>query len=169
MTDVAVRRAIAADVPALHALAQRAYRGDAARGGWTHEADLVEGERIAPAELARIVDDPNERLLVAGGEDGTLIGCVRVTDEGEGTALLGLLAVDPSLQAGGLGRRLITAAEDAARADFGARVMEMTVISNRAELIAYYERRGYAPTGQVKPFVVETDPPLSMILMAKTL
>jgi predicted N-acetyltransferase YhbS len=169
VTDTAVRRAIAADVPALHALAQRAYRGDAARGGWTHEADLVEGERIASAELARIVDDRNERLLVASGDDGALIGCVRVTDEGAGTALLGLLAVDPSLQAGGLGRRLIAAAEDAARTDFGAQVMEMTVISNRAELIAYYERRGYAPTGQTKAFIVETDPPLSMILMAKAL
>ena len=33
--------ATADDLPELHALVERAYRGDGARAGWTHEADLV--------------------------------------------------------------------------------------------------------------------------------
>ncbi len=35
--------------------------------------------------------------------------------------------------------------------------MEMTVISQRAELIAFYERRGYELTGETRPFPA-TDP-----------
>ena len=169
MSGPALRLATAHDVPALHALAQSAYRGDAARAGWTHEADLVEGERIATEELARIIADPDERLLVAPAADGTLAGCVRVTREGDGAAMLGLLAVDPATQANGLGKRLIAAAEAIARQDFAATTMRMTVIARREELIAYYLRRGYAPTGEVKPFVVVTDPPLTMVVLAKPL
>jgi hypothetical protein len=30
--------------------------------------------------------------------------------------------------------------------------MEMTVIIQREELIAWYERRGYRPTGELRPF-----------------
>jgi len=168
VTGPVLRAATAQDLPALHALAQRAYRGDAARAGWTHEADMVEGERISLAELAAIVADPDERLLVAEAGDA-LTGCVRVTREIGGAAMLGLLAVDPGRQADGLGKRLIAAAEEIARRDFAAATMRMTVIATRAELIAYYQRRGYAPTGEVKPFVVVTDPPLSMIVMAKPL
>jgi hypothetical protein len=33
--------------------------------------------------------------------------------------------------------------------------MEMTVIALRAELIAWYERRGYALTGERRPFPFE--------------
>ena len=62
------RHATHADLPALHALIQRCYRGNASRAGWTHEADLVEGDRISHAELAAILDDPRETLLVAVSE-----------------------------------------------------------------------------------------------------
>ena len=33
--------------------------------------------------------------------------------------------------------------------------MEMTVIASRDELIAYYERRGYALTGERRPFPLD--------------
>ena len=38
--------ATAEDLPDLHALVHGAYRGDSARRGWTHEADLLDGQRI---------------------------------------------------------------------------------------------------------------------------
>jgi len=56
------------------------------------------------------------------------------------------------LQAGGLGRLMIAAAEAEAVVRFGARTMRMTVIRQRPELIAWYERRGYALTGETEPF-----------------
>jgi GNAT superfamily N-acetyltransferase len=77
-----------------------------------------------------------------------------VTRRPDGRGYLGLLTVEPTLQAAGLGRRLIAAAEDCARA-FGAKAMEMTVIASRGELIAYYERRGYALTGERRPFPLD--------------
>jgi hypothetical protein len=35
---------------------------------------------------------------------------------------------------------------------WSATTMEMTVIRQRAELIAWYERRGYRRTGETRPF-----------------
>ena len=75
-----------------------------------------------------------------------------MTDKGNGTCYLGMLTVAPALQAAGLGRRLIEAGEGYARDAFGARRIEMTVIAQRAELIAWYERRGYRHTGERRPF-----------------
>ncbi len=146
-----IRPATLADLDPLHSLVHRAYRGDAARAGWTHEADLLDGQRTDMDALSAMLTNPAQAVLV-GEADGALVGCVEVTDKGEGTAYLGMLSVDPALQAGGLGRRLIAAAEDWAAQYFGARRMEMTVIRQRTELIAYYERRGYVLIGEERPF-----------------
>jgi ribosomal protein S18 acetylase RimI-like enzyme len=63
-----------------------------------------------------------------------------------------MLTVRPDRQAAGIGRRLLAAAEKYAAAELGASYLEMTVIGARAELIAWYERRGYARTGERRPF-----------------
>ncbi|MCH7860843.1 GNAT family N-acetyltransferase [Sphingomonas sp. NPDC092331] len=170
MSDkLTIRPATPDDLPALHQVIERAYRGDAARGGWTHEADLItEGSRTEPATLAAILADPAQRLLVAVDDNGP-IGCVQVTDRGDRLAYLGLLCVDPLLQAGGLGKRLVAAAEDCARDVFGTARMEMTVIDSRIELIAYYARRGYANSGEKRDFVIPLDPPLFMDVLVKDL
>jgi ribosomal protein S18 acetylase RimI-like enzyme len=139
------------DIPALHALIERAYRGESARQGWSHEADLLDGQRIDAAGLSAIIADPAQHLLVL--HDGESIrACVSLTDKGDGLAYLGLLTVEPRFQASGLGRSVLAAAEDHARASLGARRIEMTVIVQREELIAWYERRGYAGTGEHRPF-----------------
>ena len=144
------------DVPALHRLVESAYRGDSAKAGWTHEADLLGGQRTDEAELLDILADASRVILLAEVE-GVLIGCVQVADQGRGLAYLGLLTVDPTRQAGGLGRLLIDAAEAEAVARFGATRMEMTVIRQRAELIAWYERRGYVLTGETRPFPLDDE------------
>lgn len=163
-----VRLALHDDLPALHALVESAYRGDSARGGWTHEADLLEGQRTSQAELAQALDDANNRVLVMH-RDGAMIGTVTVTRRADGIAYMGMLCVDPALQAGGMGRTLIAAAEEQARRDFGATVMEMTVVAPRTELIAYYERRGYAQTGEIRPFPLPQFDHLTMVVLAKAL
>ncbi|MBU6266196.1 MAG: GNAT family N-acetyltransferase [Sphingomonadales bacterium] len=148
-------------------MVERAYRGDSARGGWTHEADLLDGERIGAAELRGILANPAQRVILAEG-DGALHGCITITDLGDGLAYLGMFAVDPARQAGGLGKALLAEAEAAARDVFGAGAMEMTVIAARGELIAYYERRGYARTGETRDFP-EPDRDLPMAVLAKPL
>lgn len=169
MTELTIRPATTADLPRLHPVIERAYRGESARAGWTHEADLiVEGERTDPETLAAIIADPESRLVMALDGD-TPIGCVHVADRGNGLAYLGLLCVDPTLQAAGLGRQLVGAAEATARDTFGCDRMEMTVIDKRAELIAWYERRGYVNTGERRDFPIALDPPLFMTVLVKPL
>jgi ribosomal protein S18 acetylase RimI-like enzyme len=146
-----IRPAVKADLDELLALIHRAYRGDVARAGWTHEADLLGGQRTDVETLSNALGDPRVMLLVAQETDA-MIGCVQVTDKGDGAAYLGLLTVEPSRQAGGLGRQLLSAAEQIAAKPFGAERVEMTVIRQRTELIAYYERRGYRRTGEERPF-----------------
>jgi predicted N-acetyltransferase YhbS len=151
-----IRHAVAADIPAVHHLVENAYRGDSARKGWTHEADLLGGQRTDAQALAEMIGDPAQRILIAIEEE-VVIGCVQVSQKNAETAYLGLLSVDPDLQAGGLGRALISAAENCARDDFNASSMEMTVIVQRQELIAYYERRGYTQTGETRPFPLDDE------------
>ena len=148
--------ATVADFPALHALVERAYRGDSARRGWTHEADLLGGQRTGLAALEAMLTDPAQQLLVFRDNE-ELIACVLLADRGGSLAYLGMFTVDPDRQGTGLGRLLLAAAEDHAAADFGARRIEMTVIVQRPELIAWYERRGYRLTGERRPFPA-TDP-----------
>ena len=151
-----LRPATAADADRLQPFVHAAYRGDSARKGWTHEADLLDGLRIDVEALQAMIADPGYVILLAE-RDGVLAGCVAVQDKGDGLAYLGMLSVDPERQGGGLGRKLIAAAEAEARARFGARTMEMTVIVQRRELIDWYVRCGYAETGESRPFP-STDP-----------
>ncbi len=164
---VTIRPAIEGDLARLHPVVERAYRGDSARAGWTHEADLVTGERT-DLETLRSLLDGDSRLLIALDDD-IILGCVNVADRGDGLAYLGLLCVDPALQAGGIGRKLVAAAEDTARTAFAATQIEMTVIDRRAELIAWYSRHGYTPSGETRPFPIPLDPPLSMVVLVKPL
>jgi ribosomal protein S18 acetylase RimI-like enzyme len=56
------------------------------------------------------------------------------------------------LQGRGLGRRLLAGAEQDARTRWDTCAIVMTVIAQRAELIAWYERRGYRATGETEAF-----------------
>jgi predicted N-acetyltransferase YhbS len=155
--SLAFRDAEAADIASALALIESGYRGDSARRGWTHEADLLGGQRTDAQALAEIVADPKQKLVLAE-QDGELVGCVLIADKGvRGAArvgYLGLLTVSPLLQSGGLGSALVVEAERRA-AMFGASVMEMTVIKQRSELIAWYRRRGYALSGREEPFPLD--------------
>ena len=139
------------DLPALHTLIESAYRGDTARTGWSHEADLLDGQRTDRDALEAMLTDPTQQLLVLRDND-VLRACVALTYKGAGLAYLGMLTVDPARQSAGLGRLILAAAEDHAATHFAAARIEMTVIAQRAELIAWYERRGYALTGERRPF-----------------
>jgi len=141
----------AADLPALHALIESAYRGDSAKTGWTHEADLLGGQRTDMEALAAMIADPSQVILVLRvGED--IDACAALADRGDGLTYLGMFTVAPARQATGIGRLLLTATEEHAASLFGAARVEMTVIAQRTELVAWYERRGYRVTGESRPF-----------------
>jgi GNAT superfamily N-acetyltransferase len=163
-----IRPAAAADLLRLHPVIERAYRGETARAGWTHEADLIQGPRTSIAVLQAIVDADDQVLLMAL-EDDAPVGCVHLTDRGDGLVYLGLLCIDPLRQAAGLGKQLIAAAEETVRTHFAADRIEMTVIDSRTKLIAYYERRGFVRTDEVRDFPIPLDPPLFMTVLVKRL
>ncbi len=143
-----------ADADRVVGLVESAYRGEASRAGWTTEADLLGGQRTDRAEVEALLEDPSVTIVLgsirAHGRielAGTI--CVRV--DSDAVAHIGMFAVRPTLQSGGVGGALLREAERVAR-QRGARWAEMTVIEQRQELLAWYRRRGYDATGETEPF-----------------
>lgn len=149
--DLFIRRAGLADVAAIAVLVNSAYRGDTSRAGWTTEADLLGGQRTDEQEIAQLVAREDSVLLLCL-RAGELMGSVHVERVDDVAAYLGMLVIKPLLQAQGLGRRLMEEAEHLAHGEWGARRIEMQVITLRHELIAWYERRGYRRSGERRPF-----------------
>jgi len=144
------RAAVTADIPAVVALVESAYRGDSGRRGWTTESDLLDGQRTDAEDVTGLIGVPGSTVLLA--EDGDrLLACCHVALK-NGAGYFGMFAVNPILQNGGLGKALLAEAERVVRDDWRCTAMRMTVIEQRAELIAWYERRGYRRTGEYAPF-----------------
>ena len=142
--------ATAADVPALTALINRAYRGEASLQGWTTEDHLLDGPRISEAALLDMLRTPQATLLTYRDASGSLAGCVYLHQQGT-QLYLGTLAVAPDAQAQGVGRQLLAAADAYARQQ-GCTTLKITVLSARPELLAWYERHGYGRTGVAEAF-----------------
>ena len=139
------------DYAEIVALVNTAYRGEASKAGWTTEADLIAGtKRVDEAQLELELAQPGAVVLKLSTDDGALLGCVFLHHTEFGL-YLGMLSVWPHLQAKGLGKTLMWAAEEHARS-VGTRRIYMNVVSVRTELIAWYERHGYRKTGETKPF-----------------
>lgn len=155
------------------ALVNAAYRGEASNAGWTSEAHLLLGDkRIDKTSLETELNVPGTTILKMEDEDHQLLGCVllRLSETG---LYLGMLSVWPQLQTLGAGKQLMQAAEQHAL-QHGCNRMYLTVISVRKELIAWYERRGYAVTGEIEPFPKQAAfgahiQPLEFVVMEKVL
>ncbi|MFZ9666604.1 MAG: GNAT family N-acetyltransferase [Steroidobacteraceae bacterium] len=153
-TTLTTRLARTGDAPALVALVNSAYRGDSSRAGWTTEADLLGGQRTDEQALAEFIDrgeTVGDRAMLMYEHDNRPIACVQL-EKREDSTYLGMLTISPMLQNAGLGKRLLAAAEAHASRAWQSTRMTMTVIAQRPELIAWYERRGYVQTGEAAAF-----------------
>jgi GNAT superfamily N-acetyltransferase len=144
-TALALRVASPTDVEAIVGLVESAYRGDASRAGWTTEADLLCGQRTDASVVHALLATAACEILLAE-RDRELVGCCQVERQASHTAYFGMFAVRPDLQGRGIGRWLIGEAERLARA-WGSSTLRMTVLQQRVELLAWYSRLGYRPTG----------------------
>jgi GNAT superfamily N-acetyltransferase len=147
---VSLRLAVRADAEALSELVNSAYRGQSSKAGWTTETDLLGGQRIDAAGIVEAIATAGHVLLVHE-QDGRPAACVHLERTGD-ECYLGMLTVRPTAQGAGIGAAFLGAAERWAIDRWGSRAMHLTVIAQRAELIAWYERRGYVRTGERKPF-----------------
>ena len=148
-----LRPATNADLPAIVALMNTAFRGVGPDAGWNSEAAYIDGDRTSEAHLREELAARPESLLLVAEEASMqrILGCVSLDPVSSDTWYLGSLTVDPTLQNSGLGRELLAAAEHLARARQVRRI-RMKVVNVRDTLLAWYERRGYHRTGETSPF-----------------
>jgi ribosomal protein S18 acetylase RimI-like enzyme len=144
--------ASSSDLDEIALLVNAAYRSGE---GWTHEADLIEGQRTSRADLERELSTPEPAVILCLREDktGLPLACVLLRKKAD-HFYLGMLSVSPDAMDRGFGRTLLEYSESYAR-ERGASRMVMTVLSVRDTLIAWYQRRGYRPTGDSIPFPYE--------------
>ena len=152
MKTMVLSPTIETDYPAIIDLVNLAYRGTGPSASWNIE-NFIEGQRLNESLLREeLAAKPEAHLLTYRDEPGgPLLGTVLLDPEIDGVWYLGLLTVQPDLQKRKLGRNLLADAEDFAR-QRGARRIQMSVVNVRDILIAWYERRGYTLTGEMRPF-----------------
>ena len=181
--DLTFRTATVADVAAVVPLVGSAYRGDASRAGWTTEADLLDGQRVDAAMVSDVVGSADAEIVLAEA-GGRLLACCELRHRADGLHHLARMAqasraVPGDLEhrvrelVGGVGRQVLAEGERRAAARGSARVV-LSVLDARAELIAWYERRGYVRTGDTAAFPygddrfgLPTRDDLSFVLLVK--
>ena len=147
-----ILKATLEDVPALNRLVNSAYRGDSSRKGWTTEADLLDGTRTDENAIKSFFEEPDATILKYV-DNGKIVGCVRL-ERHDNALYLGMFAVDPEVQNKGIGRKILKGAEDEAKKQ-KCKSIDMTVISERTELIDWYKRNGYEQVGGKIPMVFD--------------
>jgi ribosomal protein S18 acetylase RimI-like enzyme len=140
------------DAKHLETLLNTAYRGETAKLGWAHEADLIAGNvRVNEAMVLESLNTNNAVFLKYVNDNAEIIGCVNLK-QNEDKLYLGMFGVHPIQQGSGVGKQLLLAAEEYA-AYLEITTIYMTVISLRTELINWYKTKGYKETGEKEPFV----------------
>jgi GNAT superfamily N-acetyltransferase len=141
------RMAIPSDIPFLHTFVNNGYRGDTARLGWTHEANLLDGQRVDEQMLREIiVDGIADNVILLLLHQTTILSSVHLQyDEKNQACHLGMFVVLPTAQNQGIGKKML---QHVCQIFVPKRwplckIVEMTVIKQRAELISYYLRRGF--------------------------
>ena len=146
------RPAVAADAPALVDLIRAAYRGPASYERWTSEEHLVRGTRTD--EQAVLGGDRIDRVSDAGRRESTARRPSGAA--GSSTAATGwrTSGCSPSTRhaRSRTGRQVVRWAKLFAAEQFGAQTLELEVLAQQELLRAWYERLGYAATGEIRPF-----------------
>ncbi|MDZ4262051.1 MAG: GNAT family N-acetyltransferase [Pseudomonadota bacterium] len=143
-------RATSSDAEQIAQLVNSAYRPKPGAAGWTHEADLVCGDRVNAAQVVDKIAKPDSAVLI-GRKGSEIVACIHVEKVGD-ESHLGMFAVTPGLQGGGMGKQLLAYSERYAGTTFAAKKFVMLVISARSDLIAFYIRRGYRQTALVMEY-----------------
>ncbi len=138
------------DINHIVALVDSAYRGEKSKQGWTTESHFINGQRTDAEEVRSLMCRENSVLILCFDND-ELLATIQIQKTGD-VCYLGMFAVQPQRQSSGIGSLLLEQAENYAQQQWKCRVMRMLVISIRQELIDWYRRKGYRPTGEKQRF-----------------
>jgi ribosomal protein S18 acetylase RimI-like enzyme len=131
------------------------------------------GNRTSPENVRDLMQAGDRFFVAERASDGSassseIVGAVFARITGS-TGYFGMLAVDPSLQRSGLGRRLREHAERYCR-EHGCTEMTLSTGDFRTELLPYYERAGYRITSiEPGPAAWRLAKPFRIVHMAKPL
>jgi ribosomal protein S18 acetylase RimI-like enzyme len=162
-TNVAahLRRATSADIVLLVPFINRSFARD---------NDFKTTERTNHEQVVEYLHK-GTFLIMEEPVGGTreLLGLVYTELRANNRGYIGMVAVNPDRQSAGLGTQLLEAGERLCR-EHQCKVIEISVINRRPDLIAWYNRRGYEITGEVpysRPEILIL--PCHFILMEKNL
>lgn len=93
---------------------------------------------------AKDLEPDKEDILIAAFDDGSIMGCCILRDEGNGTIRLRQMAVKNTQQGKGIGQQIMRFAETVAR-DKGYKVLTMHA---RDTAIGFYQKQGYKVVGK---------------------
>ena len=137
---------------AISDLVNLTYRGEI---GWTRETHIIRGNRTSRQDIEVAMSSPNGYFLVVN-QSYMLASCIYVAKEKD-HAYIGFFSVHPTLQGKGFGSQVLQQAEEFAIKNMGIKKFIMFVVSQRQELIAFYERRGYLRTGRIEAYPLHLD------------
>ena len=141
-----IRKATASDAARVVELVNGSYRPAKDEGGWTHENMHVQGTRLT-GEQNQCEIVCSESLIYLGLLQNDIVASIQLSREEGKAAKFSLLAVAPRFQSKGYGSIILEHAEKTSRLQWSCTTAILWVLSTRAELITYYERRGYVHAG----------------------
>lgn len=152
----------AEDAERIQQLIESAFQADDSRADWVGDMDLASNFHIGVDAILPFITSPESKFLIATDpETGTIVGTIAVTRRDQ-DARLALLAVDPALHRGGIGRQVVRHAEDYCRRTWGANKLTLNALSNRPALISWYMRFGYQTTGEKTAFPHDRFPDMTL-------
>lgn len=157
MNDFQIREARLQDRLDLVDMINQSYRGAHGRS-WTTEKNMIDGLRISTDQLNEILLSHTIRFLVAEIKQhnhARLVGCLALSFSGHRVEI-GTYCVANDFQNLGLGQKILAYAEQyAVHIEPKLQYYDMYVLDARHELISFYERRGYAKTGETQAYPID--------------
>lgn len=139
------------DAKHIQQLVQSAFRTEDSRPDWTGIIELASNFRIEEQEVMDKIVNPGNVVLICQDSSNTIVASIEVAKRSD-CGRLSMIAVDDRYQRGGVGRQVLSYAEDCCRKTWGVEKFSLNALSTRKALIEWYMRRGYKKTGETSPF-----------------
>lgn len=156
------RAATQDDASRIQQLVQSAFQAEDSRPNWVGNAELASSFRLDVADVSSNIAKPDMVTLIALDDGDNLVATIEVSKRGTDVGRLSMIAVDERYQRGGVGRKVLSYAEDYCRRTWQVKMFSLDALSTRPALIEWYLRRGYRKTGETSPFPRERFPDLGL-------